>query len=339
MEYRFFKKNPKVAMFDLDGTIIKTKSGKTFPIDKNDFMFLYPEVPKKLKELYEKGYKIVVFSNQKGISTGKTKLEDIVSKIDKTLGKDTEYFISTKNDIYRKPFPTMFVEFMKMNGPIEKTFYVGDAAGRKGDFSDSDINFAHNIHVETNTDITFYTPEEFFLNKKESVKPVCPIFPEKGCNIPRPSSFGKNMVVIMTGYPGSGKSTFVKNIQENRDDTTIISNDIQGVKKSDDLYKMLIKEKGHLIFVDNLNTTKKSREKYIKLAKENKYKVIGIHVITSIDLSKFMNQYRFYKSQKDLVPDIVYNTYRKNFEPLEISEGFNLVFELLPKFEKINYCF
>jgi len=51
---------------------------------------------------------------------------------------------------------------------MKASFYCGDAAGRPKtatrpkDFSDSDIKFAHNIGLK------FHTPEEFFLNQKES---------------------------------------------------------------------------------------------------------------------------------------------------------------------------
>ena len=56
---------PTIACFDLDYTLIKPKSGKKFPIDKNDWEWMYPNVPKKLKDYYEKKYTIVIFSNQK----------------------------------------------------------------------------------------------------------------------------------------------------------------------------------------------------------------------------------------------------------------------------------
>ena len=39
------------AGFDLDWTIIKTKSGNVFPKDKLDWDLLYPEVLSKLKEI------------------------------------------------------------------------------------------------------------------------------------------------------------------------------------------------------------------------------------------------------------------------------------------------
>ena len=38
-----------VAAFDLDGTIIKTKSGQDFPVDEDDWMFKSVEVEKKLR--------------------------------------------------------------------------------------------------------------------------------------------------------------------------------------------------------------------------------------------------------------------------------------------------
>ena len=54
----------QIAAFDMDGTIITTKSGKTFAKDRDDWQLLYPEVPGKLKELNRKGFKIVFLTNQ-----------------------------------------------------------------------------------------------------------------------------------------------------------------------------------------------------------------------------------------------------------------------------------
>lgn len=63
-----------------------------------------------------------------------------------------------KFDRYRKPNTGMLQEFyqdIETQNKIE--YYVGDAAGRKNDFSDSDKAFA------INGDLDFYTPEELFL--------------------------------------------------------------------------------------------------------------------------------------------------------------------------------
>ncbi len=47
-----FQDNEKVklAMFDMDFTVIKTKSGKKFPVSVNDWEFL-ENVPEKLRKL------------------------------------------------------------------------------------------------------------------------------------------------------------------------------------------------------------------------------------------------------------------------------------------------
>lgn len=60
----------KIAAFDLDYTLIKTKSGNLFPKDENDWTWLYDNVPNILEELAKNKYNIVVFTNQKGISKG-----------------------------------------------------------------------------------------------------------------------------------------------------------------------------------------------------------------------------------------------------------------------------
>ena len=70
------------------GTIITTKSGKVFPKDENDWQFLYSEVPGKLNDAYEKhNFKIVFFTNQKGISNGKQPLKPFQNKIEAIAAK------------------------------------------------------------------------------------------------------------------------------------------------------------------------------------------------------------------------------------------------------------
>lgn len=55
---------PKIAAFDLDGTLIATKSGNRFARDESDWRFFDKGVPKRLQELYNTGHHIVIFTNQ-----------------------------------------------------------------------------------------------------------------------------------------------------------------------------------------------------------------------------------------------------------------------------------
>lgn len=71
----------------MDGTLIRTKSGLVFPKDCNDWQLLYHDVPGKLKQLHMNGYKIVIFTNQAGLSRGKFKISDFKGKIEKVVQK------------------------------------------------------------------------------------------------------------------------------------------------------------------------------------------------------------------------------------------------------------
>lgn len=51
----------------MDGTIILTKSGKVHPVDENDWRIGFDTAFKKLKQLHADGYKLVVFTNQRGL--------------------------------------------------------------------------------------------------------------------------------------------------------------------------------------------------------------------------------------------------------------------------------
>jgi len=92
----------KLACFDLDYTLIKPKSGNKFPKNKEDWCWNYDSVPKILRNYYENKYTIVIFTNQKNLKNYidfKYKLDMITEKLNIPIN----YFISTKNDKYRKP--------------------------------------------------------------------------------------------------------------------------------------------------------------------------------------------------------------------------------------------
>ena len=44
--------------FDLDGTIITTKSKKAFPTSRSDWVFFFPGIKDKLKSLIDEGYSL-----------------------------------------------------------------------------------------------------------------------------------------------------------------------------------------------------------------------------------------------------------------------------------------
>ena len=71
----------------MDKTLIKTKSGLEFPKDANDWQLWHPEVPGKLKKLHADGYKIVIFTNQASLGTGKVKVSDFKLKIERLIKK------------------------------------------------------------------------------------------------------------------------------------------------------------------------------------------------------------------------------------------------------------
>jgi bifunctional polynucleotide phosphatase/kinase len=170
--------NDKIAAFDLDSTLIETISGRKFPIDHSDWK-LMTHVNNKLKQVHKRGYRIIVFTNQSGISKGKPTKEDLIKKMSAVAEKidlPLLFMVASSQDVYRKPCTGMWDHFVqKENGGItpdpSQSFYVGDAAGRyagwkhgaKKDFSCTDRKFASNINIP------FETPEEFFLGSTKCI--------------------------------------------------------------------------------------------------------------------------------------------------------------------------
>jgi bifunctional polynucleotide phosphatase/kinase len=70
----------------MDDTIVRVKSGAKFATNAEDWIFWHECVPKKMLELFNEGFKIVIFTNQLGIENGKTKVEHLKKKV-KDLAK------------------------------------------------------------------------------------------------------------------------------------------------------------------------------------------------------------------------------------------------------------
>ena len=130
----------RIAAFDMDGTIITTKSGKLpFRTPPEDWRFLFKCVPEKLRSLHQTGYQIVIFTNQAGIPNGKPPIESFQMKVQavaEALGSVPITLVATlQDDQCRKPRTGMWQYFMQHECAcpgvaLEQCFYIGDAAGR-----------------------------------------------------------------------------------------------------------------------------------------------------------------------------------------------------------------
>ncbi|EGG03692.1 uncharacterized protein MELLADRAFT_89991 [Melampsora larici-populina 98AG31] len=353
----------KIAAFDLDSTLITTKSGNTFPRNSDDWKLWNPIIPKKLHQLNQDGYTILLISNQKTNAKQSAEFDQKLPKLAKALNVPFRIFAARKDDVYRKPRTGIWEEFIKnWNGNLEpdkeQSFYVGDAAGRpsrgsiKADFSDTDRKWALNL------DIPFFTPEEFFLNQSKRQDYVLKGFdptkydhdqpawiPETSIIAYEPISSSlenvkklqsneipkKLEIVLFVGPPAIGKSQFYKTHFEpkgyehiNQDKLKTFEKCLKSVKESIQCSKSCV--------IDNTNPSESTRHQYIKLSQDLGCSIRCIHFDSSIDLSLHNNVYRAFYGEKDaegnrrhLLPGLAFGSYLKRFETPLVQEGFGEV--------------
>lgn len=332
------KSSSKIAGYDMDGTIITTKSGNVFPKNTEDWQIIYPEVPAKLKKLIEDGYKVCFFTNQGGIAKGKIKLDDFKQKIKGICGKlniPVQVFIAVGDGFYRKPVPGMWTHLCdRENDDVEvdlkASFYVGDAAGRgaegkrKRDHSCCDRLFALNVGL------AFYTPEEHFLDKK----PMSFALPEfnptrlptnlpitEPANVKIPSD-AQCELIVMVGLPGSGKSVFCRKTLEplgyNVFNADTLGSTAACMKRCE---KAL--QAGQKCVIDNTNVDEESRKKFVDIAKKfgsqcRCFVMNSSH--SQIDHNIAFRQLTDSKHSK--INQMVMNTMKKKFKSPSLDEGF-----------------
>jgi bifunctional polynucleotide phosphatase/kinase len=311
----------KIAAFDFDDTLIATKSGLKFGRGEDDWKWWHASVPARLKQLHADGYALVVISNQAAISlrTDNKTIKDGMRSLNNLKGKAAAVFkaldlpmslyAATEYDIFRKPRVGMWEQLTKDYGlsgdgdvDLEKSIFVGDAAGRTGDpkagvkkdHSCSDRDFAANVGIG------FMTPEEFFSG--EDVKPFTRSFDPAAYMDTEITSqtddtsilFSKKNdleLVIFCGSPGAGKSTFYwqhmqplgyervnQDILKTRDRCMKVATDFIEDKKS--------------VVVDNTNADIETRAAWLSLGQKLKVPTRLVHFTVSTKLCEHNNAVR-----------------------------------------------
>ncbi|KJE95844.1 polynucleotide kinase-3'-phosphatase [Capsaspora owczarzaki ATCC 30864] len=339
----------KIIGFDLDDTLITTKSGKSFAVNSGDWKWLHPDVPTKLRELHANGTKLVIFSNQKGMTGGQVNPEDWkrkVSAILADLGVPMQVFAAMGTDQYRKP-STGTWELLTLgtaNGkvPVDASvaLYIGDAAGRaanwapgrKKDFSDSDRKFALNLGIG------FHTPEEFFFkhqpapfklagsDPKEFVNAFknLPLFTPTTASLTAP----KQELIVMTGFPASGKSTFVRQklvpagyVHINRDTLGTWQKCVAATRDA--------LRAGKSVVVDNTSPDTESRGRYVAEAKALGIPARAFVMNTTYEHALHNNAFREATDPThEHVSRIGFNMYRSKYSDPTAAEGFTEVLRI-----------
>lgn len=348
----------EILGFDVDSTIIATKSGKTFGVDYDDWKILFPNCIKKIEAEAQNGKKICFFTNQAGIERGKVDKKKFQKKIEsilRALRIPIQVFVSCGDGMNRKPLPGMWEALEKrFNESVfvdrSRSLYVGDAAGRpenwkpkrKKDFSSADRLFAINLGVP------FQVPEEFF----QGISPPpfsLPDFDPRSLRLqkeliasPKTAKLvaGRQEIVVLAGSPAAGKSTFAKNhliphsyVHVNRDSLGSWQKCVQLAKDA--------LQSGKSVVVDNTNSDLQTRQRYVSLAKDNNIPVRCFLFQVSTTMARHMNKFRklafLDKAHKD-VNDIIIYSHHKNFQEPTLSEGFQEIVQInfVPVFDGVE---
>lgn len=302
IETENFIPKSKVASFDLDWTIIRPKGNTVFPKDNNDWV-IFPKILTFIREKHMGGYCIVIFTNQKNVDRNlfKTKIENISNHLKVPL----LLYGSTKNDLYRKPSVGMWEKMCEKIGDVntDESFYIGDAAGRRGDFSDTDYKFA------INNKIKFYAISHGEMDVQgKSIN--FPKHPMNGVsNIPtHVEDCDEQEMIILVGPPACSKSSWSEDYVKSHDNYVIACQDDLHTKPK--LIKFINSEikKRKSIIIDRQNEKVKTRKEFIDIAKASGMKVRILWFDVPKEIVEHLNMYRKITTGKD-IPNVAYNKF------------------------------
>lgn len=299
----------KLVLFDVDGTLIVSKSGRRWATDADDWIWSSPYVLSMLNKYHTNDWTVALITNQSEWTTNsgiQEKLQSILNAIEETYGWRPYCLVATatkkeKDTVYRKSARGLFDILLTMlkvsRDDITSLQMYGDASGKADKnpayrWSDSDRMFAKNIGA------TFLRPSELFSPVK--IEP-----------------FSSQEIVLLMGNPGSGKSTTARSLAHSG--YTHFEQDSIGSKEKVQKVVTEFLKMGSIgsLVIDATHGSLKNREPYYELAK--KYKV-PLRILWHVKDGRPYNDLR-----EKPVPEVAYAIYTKHFSdpredniPLEI---------------------
>ena len=283
-----------LAVFDFDGTIVKPREGRPHPKDVEDWEFTRPSVPSVLQDL-AKTHRLVIVTDQ-----SKPWKVDQIHAVMRAIGIDPSLVIAFEKE-HQKPSTVLF-ERLFASEDKRDAFYVGDAAGRPGDWSDCDRVFAERAGLR------FQVPEQVFPLDRLVFKPLPPASAKE--------------VLVLVGFPASGKSTFAKALgyhHVNGDEFKTPA----AMRKDADHH--VATHSTHSIVFDCTGGTKKKRGEFIGFARKHGLPARIAVFPTTIERAMEQNKQRALEGGAK-VPDVAFYMFRKHYETPTEDEGASVVF-------------
>jgi len=303
----------KMAAFDYDWTLVRPESGNTFARGRDDWRWMQPTVPRDLKNFYDAGYFIAIFTNQ----TKAFKREQVL-KVLGDLKIPMAVCIGVEKADQKPGVAMMDALTARIAGAKEwklgASFFVGDAMGRRGDWSDVDKVFAETVGFGK-----IRVPEDLFKPAAAVAAPApagaaaAAAAAPAGAPLPDALSVappGQREVVIMIGFPGSGKSTIATGLFGADARYEVLHGDHYKTPKKLAQAASAALAAGKLPVVDATNPSREKRAVYIALAREAGVPARCVHVATSRETAYARNVARV---EAKVVPRIAYAVYNKHF--------------------------
>lgn len=292
-----------VAVFDMDGTLIRPKGDYVFPKTLYDWRWIDASVKDALAALYRNGHDLIIMTNQKKLSAA-----DIATKAQMLYDDLRVPFVLVsghKDEFYRKPHTGLWRVVTEQLGPVDlaRSFFVGDMY--------TDAYFAHNVGLR------FHWAGDYFKLDATGHAPLPLPLPhhvlEGIVHSPetRYASRAKHLVVLM-GAPASGKSSIAR---QNHGYVLINRDTMKTDAKMRKTFEAALSA-GQSVVVDNTNPLAATRRPWLDAAKAAGYTTTIIFTDLPKNAVMFLNAYRYEVSggTSSFVPSVAYNIFYSKLE-------------------------
>jgi bifunctional polynucleotide phosphatase/kinase len=338
-----------VHAYDLDSTLVATRSGRVMPRDCDDWKWAWSSVLSILAAT-PKSTVLVILSNQSpagksnvALALMHARFSAIHAAIYAETGRHVWMLAATGSDINRKPHTGMWTLLERLLAvPINKatSTFVGDAAGRRGDHSACDVAFAHNVGIR------FYLPEAIFVDNATVTMPDNAGYSDDTVlqlewmvrsvdtlvNGDRFPIIAEPTVCILVGMPGSGKTSLAALLNEAATvPCAVVSrDDCKGQIKTVVRKLRQHLQEGTSVIVDATHPDTASRAVILAECTPGVRK-IAVVMSTSSSVARHLNAARVELGKTAAaVPAVAYRSFESRFTVPTVEEGFDSIHEYLP---------